>query len=262
MARIQSLACLLGTAALALTALGDVAVMRTGVVHEGTLNHFDTDELELTIQSGRIILDREDIASVHFGLTAAQYKRRFNPGINPPPTNPPPTDPHTHPPAAPINAPEGTRVGQPYDGGHFTLTLVSARIDKPRLRDLFDMSQVGADPELILTFGVTNTHARRILRYEEPNPFLGGHFSMTDDATNTIRTIDYGLGTTVVGALDGDVDIMPGQQAQHVEVFSVPPPLTRSLVLRLKNSAFGGSGVARFVIIPSEITGFQATSTP
>ena len=251
-----TLACLIGTGALALAATADVAVMRTGVVHEGTLNRFDADELVLTIPSGRIILDRADIASVHFGLTAAQYKQYFSSAANPAPgTNTPPNTPHQ--PSGAVNPPAGTRVGQPYNGGHFALTLVSAKIGMPNVSDLFKRRERDVETSLILTFRVDNPDDRRIVRYEEPNPFLGRHFSLTDDAGNAIRIADYGLGSTIVGALDGNADILPGEYAQHVEVFSAPPPLTKSLVLHMRNSAFGGSGTSRFVILPSDITGFQ-----
>jgi len=146
--------------------------------------------------------------------------------------------------------------GQPFVAPEFQISLVEARVDRPEVKDLFGDVGRGKSPDLILVFRVRNTHERKILRYREENMFLPGHFQLRDDVDNVIRGVSYGTGSKPVGALTGKEDILPGKEATHVELFSVPPPKTRHLILTMDLSAFGADGKARFRIPVEKIQNF------
>ena len=54
--------------------------------------------------------------------------------------------------------------------------------------------------------------------------FQTGHFQLRDDVDNEIRGVSYLIGSKIVGALTILDDILPSEEATHLEVFSVPPP--------------------------------------
>ena len=146
--------------------------------------------------------------------------------------------------------------GEPFTAPEFEISLVEARIDRPEVKDLFGDARRGKNPNLILVFRVKNTHDRRILRYREENMFLAGHFRLRDDVDNVIRGVSYGVGTKPLGALSGSEDILPGEEVTHLEVFSVPPPKTKYLILTMELAAFGGEGKTRFKIPVENIDNF------
>jgi len=152
--------------------------------------------------------------------------------------------------------PEFVEFGKLFTALEFEITLVEARIDRPKIKDLFDDVGRGKDPVLIFVFRVKNTHDRKILRYRKENMFLAGHFQLRDDVDNVIRGVSYGAGSKPVGALTGNEDILPGKEAVHLELFSVPPLKTKYLILTMDLAAFGGEGKTQFMIPVENIDNF------
>jgi hypothetical protein len=145
-------------------------------------------------------------------------------------------------------------IGQPHKTDKFTFTLDGAKIATTQLKTAMGDTREGKDPDLILSFTITNIDDRRILRFREGNQFLGGHFKLIDDVDNVIRGVDYGIMSKPIGALTGTEDIQPGATATHIEIFSVPPPKTEFLILSVDMACIGGDGVVKFKIPASSIT--------
>jgi hypothetical protein len=152
---------------------------------------------------------------------------------------------------------EPLACGGTYTTDSFSFEIASVRVACPMVRDMLGDMRQGKSPQLAFTFRIANLQDRRILRYQAPNAFLGGHFTLTDDVDNVIRPVGYGMGANPVGALTGKEDIGPGQTVTHVEVFSVPPRKTKYLILYANMAAFGGSEVVRYRIVPEDIRGFR-----
>jgi hypothetical protein len=132
--------------------------------------------------------------------------------------------------------------------------LDGAKIATTQLKTAMGGTSEGKDPDLILSFTITNLDDRRILRFREGNQFLGGHFKLKDDVDNVIRGVDYGIMSKPIGALTGTEDIQPGATATHIEIFSVPPPKTEFLILSVDMACVGGDGKVEFKIPASSIT--------
>lgn len=133
-------------------------------------------------------------------------------------------------------------MGQPHAANGFSIALASASIERSQVKDMMGDVGIGKDSDLALRFNVVNTDDRRILRFQEGNMFLAGHFRLRDDVDNVIRGVNYGMGSTPVGALTGAEDIAPGASATHIELFSVPPPKTKFLILTIDLACFGDQG--------------------
>lgn len=145
-------------------------------------------------------------------------------------------------------------IGQPHKTDQFTFTLDGAKIATTQLKTAMGGTSEGKNPDLILSFTITNLDDRRILRFREGNQFLAGHFKLKDDVDNVIRGVDYGIMSKPIGALTGTEDIQPGATATHIEIFSVPPPKTEFLILSVDMACVGGDGKVEFKIPASSIT--------
>lgn len=228
------------------SAAGDVVVLRSGTVLEGTAKSFDGERLTLAVEAGTTVLERAAIAAVHFGITKQQYEAgeaTRSPDRTPAPSASPPD-------------------GQVAWGGHvrtatFTLAVVRARIATTQIRDMMGDAKVGTTPDLQITLSVRNVAERKVLRFREPNPFLANPFLLHDDVGNQIRGVNYGFGSEVVGALTGKEDVLPDQTATHLLLFQIPPPKTKQLTLTMDLSVFGEEGSRTFVIPISVIDGFR-----
>jgi hypothetical protein len=139
-------------------------------------------------------------------------------------------------------------VGESVSQNGFTITLKSARVEIPELKDILGQAAKGKEPLLILSFDIANTDDRRILRFKEDNPFMASHFKMRDDVGNVIRGVTFGIGSKPNGALTSSDDIQPGAAASHVAFFSVPPPKTQFLILSVDLACLGGEGEVEFKI--------------
>ncbi|NLS92671.1 MAG: hypothetical protein GXX96_10985 [Planctomycetaceae bacterium] len=144
-------------------------------------------------------------------------------------------------------------IGERHAAKGFSIALTNASIDKSQVKDLMGNVGVGQNPDLVLRFNVVNTDDRRILRFHEGNMFLPGHFRLRDDVDNVIRGVNYGMGSKPVGALTGAEDIAPGASATHIELFSVPLPKTKFLILTVDLACFGDQGEIEFQIPADKI---------
>lgn len=106
-------------------------------------------------------------------------------------------------------------------------------------------------PALAITLRVENTDERKIVRRAD-NVFLA-RVVLKDDAGNVIRGVDYGAANPK-GEMNEDLN--PGEQTTHVEVFAIPPPATKFLVLTIDFEMFGSEGEATFQVSVDEIEGW------
>lgn len=144
-------------------------------------------------------------------------------------------------------------IGKTHSLDDFSIRLTSAKIATSSVKDMIGQSRTGENPDLALTFTVANKHSRKILRFRKANQFLAGHFRLRDDVDNAIRGVNYGAGSKVVGALSGSEDILPGKTASHIELFSVPPPKTKFLILTVNLACFGGKNDIEYKIPAASI---------
>lgn len=146
--------------------------------------------------------------------------------------------------------------GAPHRATGFELSVIEARIAKPDVISVVGEKSQGKDESLLVVLRVKNIDDRRILRFRDDNPFLGSRFVLKDDVENSIRGVSFGFSSHIVGALRSSDDILPGASVSHTEVFSVPPPKTKHLVLTVDLSAFGGDGTIDFKIPREKMAGF------
>ena len=144
-------------------------------------------------------------------------------------------------------------IGQTHAAEKFSIVLVNASIEKPQIKDLLGDTGVAENPDLVFEFKITNTDDRRILRFREANMFMENNFRLRDDVDNVIRGVSYGVGAKPVGALTGSEDIAPGASANHIELFSVPPPKTEFLILTVNLESLGGEGEIEIQIPANQI---------
>lgn len=137
-------------------------------------------------------------------------------------------------------------IGQTHSTKEFSVRLDSAKIEKVKLKQFRDVGS-SKEPELVLAFTFINTDDRKILTFRN-NQFMAGNFKLRDDVDNVIRGISFGIGTDVIGAIKSGQDIQPGSSANHIEVFSVPPPKTEFLVLTVDLKCVGLDGAVDFKI--------------
>ncbi len=143
-------------------------------------------------------------------------------------------------------------IGQTHRTKQFSLTLNKAKIETAKIKDMMGKIRTGKNPDLILSFTIANTDARKILRPHLANQFMKC-FSLRDDVGNEIRGVNYGITSEPVGALTGSEDIEPGSSATHIEIFSIPPPKTEFLILTVDLACFEGEGKIEFKIPTTSI---------
>jgi predicted Zn finger-like uncharacterized protein len=176
-------------------------------------------------------------------------------------TNAPESKPVSAPPVQPVETqkllpatpPTILPIGKPHRTDRFLITLLSASIEKAKIKDFMGDEGTGKEPDLVLKFSISNVDERRILRFDEGNQFMASHFRMRDDVDNVIRRVNYGFGHTVVGALTENEDITPGMTVNHVELFSTPPPKTEFLILTIDLKCVGGEGSIQYRIPADQI---------
>ena len=147
-------------------------------------------------------------------------------------------------------------VGQAFVGKGFEVSVTEAKVERPSLRDLLGDKVRGNFQALTIKLQWVNTDDRKILRYQGGNLFGAGHFSLHDDVNNEIRGVNLGAGSISLGDLTGIEEIAPGATGAHVEIFSVPPPKTKFLILTMNLAALGADGSAKFKIPVEKIVGF------
>lgn len=129
----------------------------------------------------------------------------------------------------------------------FSLQLVKATIKKPEVYNLAGELGYGNDPQLNLIFIIQNTDERKIINYTRENMFAAPKFRLRDDVDNSLRSVNYGVGSRPKGALYNE-DIQPGEKTSHVVIFNKPPPKTQYLVLTVDLDFIGGKGQVEYKI--------------
>ena len=229
---------------LASAANADVVVTQSGKLHEGTVTEFDGTDLTIKIADGKVILERPEVASVHFGLTIAEYQKQLTSSSS-----------ATSPPQGPVN--KATAFGESAAVKHISLKVTQAWITKPNVVNQFTNSTAGAiDDNLVIRFEVSNTDERRITRRRDKA--LGSYFTMQDDVENAIRWVNFGFGNSIEGTHSTNIDILPMRATTHDVAFQVPPPKTKSLTAIVDMAAFRESGRLTFLIPIEEVKGFRA----
>lgn len=210
----------------------DVVVLKSGTMMEGRVETFDEGELILLIESGKTILVRDDIASIHFDTTVAQVTSAQS---------------DVAPASAQTGAKAPVAVGEWFTHNDVELRVSKVVIGKVPVRDVLDDLKESTNELMQVHFQVRNASDRKILRYSGSRMF-GNHYVLRDDVDNVIRGVSFGFGNRVDGALKDGQEIDPGSQVNHVEIFRVPPPKTQHLDLALDLDAFGAEGKVDFRI--------------
>ena len=171
----------------------------------------------------------------------------------------PPVAPPVVPPAPNADEPD-TEQSLPlatfHKSGSLWIKLTIARVDFVEMKSSFgrDTSQ-SAEKYLLCTFHVRNTDERKIVTFHDGG-FGTNHFSMRDDVDNSIRGVSLGFSDKIVGAISSGHDLQPGEEATIIQVFKIPPPKTKHLILSVDLAAFSGEGKVKFKLPASEIKGF------
>jgi len=213
----------------------DVVVLEGGKMMEGRVISFDQDELVLEIESGKALLTRGDIASIHFDSTVAEIRAAMS-------QRPRPKD---------VSSREPLDFREWFRASEIEVRVSQAAIARVSVTDLFGEMQQSTDDHLQLTLEIRNTSERRILRYREG--VFSNSFQLRDDVDNILRGVSFGFTNAVQGALEEGSEIDPRQSVTHVEIFRVPPPKTRHLDLTVDLSAFGLEGTAVFRITRADL---------
>jgi hypothetical protein len=103
---------------------------------------------------------------------------------------------------------------------------------------------------LLVRLSVVNTSQSStvdFLAWNQPNDRIGPYAMLADDAGNTYKRVDFGLGSKVLG-LEPEQTIEPGQAVEAALAFEPPVDSAKNLILVLPCKALGTPGVLRFEI--------------
>jgi hypothetical protein len=133
-------------------------------------------------------------------------------------------------------------LGQAYDAGNFRVEVVGASIRRPSVKGLRGDESPSQKPLLVVEMQFTNKDDRKVVTFRDDRLMGGPVFRLKDDVGNTIRPVTFGFANQVVGALDKFVELKPEEKLKHLQVFDVPLPKTKSLVLNVDLYCFEGEG--------------------
>lgn len=168
------------------------------------------------------------------------------------------TNPLPEPSEPPPGPSKPLGLGETHSTERFSITLTSARIDRPKIEELGGETSRAESPALLLSFTFANKDERKLLRYWEGNSFGPGYFRLRDDVDNDVRGVTYGYSSKPAGSLGSIKDIDPVTTVTHVEVFSVPLPKTQYVVLSVNLKCLDGDGEIEYMIPVTSIEGFAA----
>ena len=143
-------------------------------------------------------------------------------------------------------------LGQAYDAGGFIVQVVRASIRHPQVKGLRGDASPSEDPLLVIEMQFTNKDDRKVVTFREDRGLGGAVFRLKDDVGNIVRPVTFGFANKVVGALDKFAQLKPGENLSHLQVFEVPLPKTKSLVLSVDLYCFEGDGKVE-IEIPIEM---------
>jgi hypothetical protein len=132
--------------------------------------------------------------------------------------------------------------GQIYDAGGFSVQVVGASIRRPQVKELTGDVSPSKDPLLVLEMRFTSKDDRKVVSFREDRGLGGSVFRLKDDVGNIVRPVTFGFANKVVGALDEYAELKPEEKLSHLQVFDVPLPKTKSLLLNVDLYCFEGKG--------------------
>lgn len=145
------------------------------------------------------------------------------------------------------------RIGQPFENETVVLTLTSAKVEKPELKNFSGDKFRLKEDSLLVTFRIRNKQPRKVLNFYSGD--IGGdRIEAKDDVENSITN---GPTRDLVGALRFGEDIPPETEVEHVDRFDVPLPKTEHVTLSFDMRIFQQSGIVTFQIDAGEIKGFR-----
>jgi hypothetical protein len=128
--------------------------------------------------------------------------------------------------------------------GDVHLGISKVALDFVPLRGIIGDADRSQDRELMVHVWVKNVSATRKIDFQGWNRSLSARQHralLTDNFGNTYKRVDFGLGTSVLGA-EEEASIHPGKHVTAVLVFEAPLQNTTYLRLELDPSAFGDRG--------------------
>lgn len=139
-------------------------------------------------------------------------------------------------------------LGDTYDAGGFTVQVLEAVLRRPAVKEITGGVSSSKEPLLTIQVRFTNKDDRKVLTFREDRLRGGSVFRLRDDVDNVVRAVNFGLGNQVVGAMGRLAELRPEESLEQLQVFSVPLPKTKSLVLNVDLYCFEGEGEVEFEI--------------
>lgn len=156
-------------------------------------------------------------------------------------------DPSVEPEQKP-DPPPRVALGDTYDAGGFTVQVLEAVMRRPAVKGMTGDVSSSKEPLLTIQVRFTNKDDRKVLTFREDRLRGGSAFRLRDDVDNVVRPVNFGLGTQVVGAMGRLAELRPEESLEHLQLFSVPLPKTKFLVLNVDLYCFEGEGEVEFEI--------------
>lgn len=216
----RALACVVCLLASSAVLASDLVVLKDGRTLSGNLIAMSKDALTLAQHESPIEITREDVASVHFDTTEADWLR------------------------SQLRPADATRqdtrtvipIGAKHVSGISAISVRTAAIQRVELEGTWGEGDQSDDEHLCVLLDIENLDDRRVI--EAPGSALG---TVRDDVGNRVRSIRFSY-DSIAGQLDGDETILPGTKRSHMLVFDKPLPNTEHLDLEIDARRAGGAG--------------------
>ncbi len=155
---------------------------------------------------------------------------------------------------APAKVEKWTLAGEPIVIDGIKVVIDEVELGKVALQKSGNRKGNSTGVRLAIWTTITNTTDKRKVDFEAWNPELEFRRTVTlsDDAGNSYKPVNFGVGTVVQGT-SGEDSIYPGKSVRDCVVFEAPVDGVQTLKLTLPASAIGGEGDLRFEIPASLI---------
>jgi hypothetical protein len=150
--------------------------------------------------------------------------------------------------------PPRVSLGKPYDAGAFTVEVPGVSIRHPEVREISGDATPSKDPLLVVELQFNSKDDRKVVTFRDERLLGGSVFRLKDDVGNIVRPVTFGFANKVVGALDRFAELKPEESLKHLQVFDVPLPKTKSLVLNVDLYCFEGEGEVEIEIPIEAVT--------